>query len=99
MSERSTAKEEAKRQLVILVFAIIGYAVFLVMLDPDKLRTWEMRTVDVSRRLLNSTARQLGVLSMETELKTGREEYFLPYHLAVLRDKLATIYKRMAGNE
>ena len=96
MSEH-TARDEAKRQAVILVFAIIGYAALMVMMDPDKLRTWAMRTVDASRRLLDSTARQLGVLSMETELKTGREEYSLPYLLAVCRDKLKKIYEGMSN--
>lgn len=97
MSEH-TARDEAKRQAVILVFAIIGYAALMVMMDPDKLRTWGMRMVDESRRLLDSTARKLGVLSMETELRTGQEEYSLPYRLAILRDKMAAIYKRMSNN-
>lgn len=98
MPERVSARDEAVRQAVILVFAIIGYGILLVMMEPDKLRTWGMRTADGSRRLLDSTARRLGRASMETELRTGSQEYFLPYHLAKLRDKMKDWYEGMRNS-
>lgn len=98
MPEKVSARDEAVRQAVILVFAILGYAILLVMMEPDKLRTWGMRTADASRRLLDSTARNLGRVSMETELRTGSQEYFLPYALARARDKMKEIYEGMRNS-
>lgn len=42
------AAQETTRQLIILTFSLIGTAISLILIrelsDPDKLRTWKMRT-------------------------------------------------------
>lgn len=48
------AAQETTRQLIILVFSLAGTALTLILLrelsDPDKIRTWKLRTALYAKR-------------------------------------------------
>lgn len=88
------AKKEAAKQLVALVFMVIALLVMAAITDRDFLRTLRMRAAEVSRRLLTSASRLAGHTSMGIELKTGRQEYSLPYALSKMRDRAKKAYDK-----
>jgi hypothetical protein len=88
------AKKEAAKQAVGLAFMIAGVLIYMSVTDPDFAKTWRMRLAAASGRLLSSLSRRAGAMSMRTELRTGIQEYTLPYLLSRLRDRASSIYER-----
>lgn len=96
-SPAQAAKSEAAKQAVILVFGIATLLIAMALMHPDSLRTLRMRTAAKSGRVLARLSREAGRVSMRTELRTGRQEYTIPYHLSMLRDRMASAYRRSSG--
>lgn len=93
-SPAEVAKQEAAKQAVILVFAVLTMAAVMALHNPDSLRTFRMRVAEVSRRLLTWLAHRAGHTSMGIELATGARQYSLPYLLSQMRDKAEAAYDR-----
>lgn len=91
------ARREAAKQIVAFIFVILAAIVVMAVQDPDALKTWRMRLAAASGRLLSSTARRAGHISMGTELRTGMKEYSLPYALSKMRDKMTELYRKESG--
>ena len=94
----SEAAEEAKRefakQAVALIFMVIALAIMAAVHDPDFIRTQRMKMANSSRRLLDTLARRFARISMGTELRTGQQEYSIPYRLSLMRDRAAEMYDK-----
>lgn len=98
MSEAAEeAKKEAAKQAVGLVFAVAGLIIFMAMQDRDFLKIVQMRTAMIIRDLTGMAARRTGRTSMGVELRTGHEEYSIPYFLSKLRDRAKAWYERLVN--
>ncbi len=95
MSEAAEeAKKEIAKQMVALVFMIIGVVIIMAVNDRDFVKTLRMRLAGASRKLLTSASHRLGHASMGIELQTGMQQYCLPYRLSLLRDKAQRMYDK-----
>ena len=94
MDPSQVARQEAAKQAVILLFAVVTVLVMLWLSKPDALRTVRMRVAAASSRVLSSLSRRAGHTSMGIELAAGTEQYHLPYLLSRMRDKAQAAYDR-----
>ena len=94
MDPSQVARQEAAKQAVILVFAVLTLLVMLWLSKPDALRTARLRVVAASSRALSSLSRRAGRTSMGIELTSGTEWYQIPLWLSRARDMATRMYER-----
>ena len=94
MDPSQVAKQEAAKQAVILVFAVVTVLMMLWLSKPDALRSARLRVAAASSRVLSSLSRRAGHTSMGIELTSGTEWYQIPLWLSRMRDKAARMYER-----
>ena len=97
MDPSQVAKQEAAKQAVILVFAVVTVLMMLWLSKPDALRSARLRVAAASSRVLSSLSRRAGHTSMGIELAAGTEQYHLPYLLSTMRDKAQAAYDKARG--
>jgi hypothetical protein len=98
MSEAAEeAKKEFAKQAVALVFMVTALVIMTAVHDPDFIKTAEMKFANKSSRILGVLARRLGHSSMGTELRTGQQQYTVPYLLSRMRDKMTEYYEKARG--
>ena len=90
----TVAKKEFAKQAVALVFMVAALVIMTAVHDPDFIKMQQMKAAEFSRRTLGWLARQSGHSSMGTELRTGKQQYEVPYVLSRMRDKMADYYER-----
>lgn len=95
MSEAAEeAKKTAAQELVKLAFMVVAVVVLMVIQKPDSWRTLQMKIADYARNHLSAAARKTGDMSMGAELRTGHQEYTIPYLLSKVRDKASQWYDK-----
>ena len=94
MDPSQVAKQEAAKQAVILVFAVVTVLMMLWLSKPDALRSARLRVAAASSRVLSSLSRRAGHTSMGIELTSGTEWYQIPLRLSRLRDGATRMYER-----
>ena len=95
MSEAAEeAKKEAAKQLVQIVAMLIIVAISMAVHNPDFFKTVKMKIAYFAQRQAGRFARRTGDMSMGAELRTGRQQYAIPYYLSLVRDKAAAFYEK-----
>lgn len=95
MSESGeTAKQEAVKQLIIMLFGLLTIFFYMAMSSPDFFRTLQMRAARTLQGFTGKYAWKTGRISMESELNTGQQNYAAPYALARIRDAAKTWYEK-----
>ena len=94
MDPSQVARQEAAKQAVILVFAVLTLLVMLWLSKPDRLKAARLRAAAVSSRVLSSLSRRAGHTSMGIELTSGTEWYQVPLWLSRARDLATRMYER-----
>ena len=81
-----------------LALCIGALVASLIHLAPEHQRRMaKLRMLRWCVQVTNRLARHTGAASMAAELRTGDQEYELPYLLSCTRDALGRAYQRAAG--
>ena len=95
----SEEEQLAQRIKLIEAAASLGICLWMLwqMIPQHRRQLWRMKALDSLRRWTGWAARRTGAASMRAELTSGQENYWLPFALSSLRDRLAAAYDHTRG--
>jgi hypothetical protein len=80
-----------------LSLVYLAAVVWMMMVPPHRRAELKLRAISAARNMASGSARRAGDASMAVEIRTGCEDYRLPYRLSLAREWLARAYERMTA--